>query len=425
MARPLVIWGSSPMFPRDFWLYLASRFAAASAMMLLRAAVGWHVYDLSQSAFHLGLIGLVQFLPVPTLMLVGGAVADTYERRKVMMAAQGVALACAAMLCFATAAGGASLSLLYAGVVLASVAWSFDGPARAALLPTLVPRETFPRAVTIASTMQALAFATGPALAGLVIAEAGIAAAYGVMAALVAAALALLARLRLPVRPPSAGVLSLRGILDGLRFVRGNHIVLGCMLLDMLAVVFGGAAALLPIYATDILHVGARGYGLLSASADVGALITSLVLVVTPPIRRAGRALLIAVGVYGVATILFGLSRSFPLSVLAYVVVGMADQVSVVMRSTAIQLSTPDALRGRVSGVNMIFIGASNQLGAAESGFVAALTSATFSVVSGGLASLAVLAAVALAMPRLRRYRIDQGAAASVPPRPALEKEVP
>jgi hypothetical protein len=231
------------------------------------------------------------------------------------------------------------------------------------------------------------------------------------MAMLVVAALALLARLRLPSRPPVANVLSLRGVFEGLRFVRGNQVVLGCMLLDMLAVVFGGAAALLPIYATDILGVGARGYGLLSASLDVGALLTSLVLVVVPPIRRAGRALLLAVGVYGVATILFGLSRSFPLSVLAYMAVGMADQVSVVMRSTAIQLSTPDALRGRVSGVNMIFIGASNQLGAAESGFVAALTSATFSVVSGGLASLAVLAAVALAMPRLRRYRTDDARA--------------
>ena len=400
--------GSSPMFPRDFWLYLASRFASAAAMMLLRASVAWHVYDLSQSAFHLGLIGLVQFLPVPTLMLVGGAVADTYERRKIMMAAQAVAMACAIMLFAASSTGAASLPLLYAAVALASVAWSFDGPARAALLPTLVPRETFPRAVTIASTLQALAFASGPALGGLVIAAHGIAAAYALMAALVLVAIVLLSLLRLPTRPPAAGVLSARGILEGLRFVRGNQVVLGCMLLDMLAVIFGGAVALLPIYATDILNVGVRGYGLLTASADLGALLTSLILVVVPPIRRAGRALLVAVAVYGVATIAFGLSRSFPLSVLAYLVVGMADQVSVVMRSTAIQLSTPDGLRGRVSGVNMIFIGASNQLGAAESGFVAALTNATISVVSGGLASLAVLATVALAMPRLRRYRIDE-----------------
>jgi MFS family permease len=411
------------MFPRDFWRYLASRFASASAMMLFRAAVAWHVYALSHSAFQLGLNGFVQFLPVPVLMLLGGAVADTYERRRVMMAAGAVALLCAAALFAATATGVVTVPMLFAMVALASVAWSFDGPARAALLPTLVPRETFPRAVTIASTTQALAFATGPALGGLVIAEWGIAAAYAAMAMLVVVALVLLAGLRLPERPPAAGVVSVRGIVDGLEFVRGNQVVLGCMLLDMLAVIFGGAVALLPIYATDILHVGARGYGLLGAAADLGALVTSLVLVVVPPIRRAGRALLVAVGVYGAATILFGLSRSFPLSVLAYLVVGMADQVSVVMRSTAIQLSTPDPLRGRVSGVNMIFIGASNQLGAAESGLVAGLTSATVSVVSGGLASLVVLATVALAMPRLRRYRIDEGTAASAPP--AAEKETP
>jgi MFS family permease len=412
------------MFPRDFWLYLASRFASAAAMMLLRASVAWHVYDLSQSAFHLGLIGFVQFLPIPTLMLVGGAVADTYERRKVMMGAQAVAMLCATMLFVASWRGEAGLPVLYAAVALASVAWSFDGPARAALLPMLVSRRTFPRAVTIASTTQALAFATGPALGGLVIAEYGIAAAYAAMAALVAVAVVLLACLRLPARPSAAGVLSVRGILEGLRFVRGNQVVLGCMLLDMLAVIFGGAVALLPIYATDILNVGARGYGLLSASADVGALVTSLALVVLPPIRRAGRALIAAVTVYGMATIVFGLSRSFPLSVLAYVLVGMADQVSVVMRGTAIQLSTPDALRGRVSGVNMIFIGASNQLGAAESGFVAALTgSATFAVVSGGMASLAVLAAVALAMPRLRRYRTDERTAAAPSLVSTLEKE--
>jgi len=188
-------------------------------------------------------------------------------------------------------------------------------------------------------------------------------------------------------------------------------VVLGCMTLDMFAVIFGGAAALLPIYATEILRVGPRGYGLLTSSLELGALVMSLALTILPPIRRAGVALLAAVGVYGLATIVFGLSRWFPLSVLAYMTVGMADQVSVVMRSTAIQLSTPDALRGRVSSVNMIFIGASNQLGAAESGFVAALTSAPFSVVSGGVASLLVLGIVAAALPELRRYRIDGAAA--------------
>jgi MFS family permease len=180
------------------------------------------------------------------------------------------------------------------------------------------------------------------------------------------------------------------------------------MALDMLAVIFGGATALLPVYATDILHVGPRGYGLLSSALEIGALVTSLTLIALPPIRHAGRALMIAVAVYGIATVVFGLSRSFPLSIAAYMLVGVADQVSVVMRTTAIQLSTPDELRGRVSAVNLLFIGASNQLGAAESGFVAAATTPTFAVVSGGLVSLLVLAVVAVRIPALRHYRIDK-----------------
>jgi MFS family permease len=395
------------MRSRDLWLYLASRFCSASAMMMLRAAIAWHVFALSHSAFHLGLIGLVQFVPVVSLMLVGGALADAYDRRRIMMLAQSIPLACTVLLFLATRAGAVSLPMLYVVVALVGVAWAFDSPSRAALLPTLVPREVFPRAVTIASTNQALAFTTGPAIGGWVIATAGIGAVYAVQAVLIAASLVTLAGMRSRGGQTAGGVFSLRAIREGLGFVRRQPVILGCMALDMLAVIFGGAAALLPIYATEILRVGARGYGLLTSSLELGALMMSFALTLLPPIRRAGRALLAAVAVYGVATIVFGLSRSFPLSVLAYVVVGMADQVSVVMRSTTIQLATPDALRGRVSGVNMIFIGASNQLGAAESGFVAALTSPTFSVVSGGMASVAVVAIVAATLPQLRRYRTD------------------
>jgi len=395
------------MFPRDFWLYLASRFCSAAAMMMLRAAIAWHVFALSHSAFHLGLVGLVQFVPVLCLMLVGGALADTYDRRTIMMLAQVVPLACSLALWLATRSGLASLPLLYATVVAVGVAWAFDSPSRAALLPTLVARDAFPRAVTIAATNQALAFTTGPALCGWVIAAADVASVYAVQAGLIAASLAALALMGTRRRAAAGGVVSLAAIREGLAFVRRNPVVLGCMTLDMFAVIFGGAAALLPIYATEILRVGPRGYGLLTSSLELGALVMSLALTILPPIRRAGVALLAAVSVYGLATIVFGLSRWFPLSVLVYMTVGMADQVSVVMRSTAIQLSTPDALRGRVSSVNMIFIGASNQLGAAESGFVAALTSAPFSVVSGGVASLLVLGIVAAALPELQRYRID------------------
>jgi len=384
------------MFPRDFWLYLASRFCSAAAMMMLRAAIAWHVFALSHSAFHLGLVGLVQFVPVLCLMLVGGALADTYDRRTIMMLAQAVPLACSLALWLATRSGLASLPLLYATVVAVGVAWAFDSP---------------PRAVTIAATNQALAFTTGPALCGWVIAAADVASVYAVQAGLIAASLVALALMGTRRRAAAGGVVSLAAIREGLAFVRRNPVVLGCMSLDMFAVIFGGAAALLPIYATEILRVGPRGYGLLTSSLELGALVMSLALTILPPIRRAGVALLAAVSVYGLATIVFGLSRWFPLSVLAYMTVGMADQVSVLMRGTAIQLSTPDALRGRVSSVSMIFIGASNQLGAAESGFVAALTSAPFSVVSGGVASLLVLGIVAAALPELRRYRIDGAAA--------------
>jgi MFS family permease len=269
----------------------------------------------------------------------------------------------------------------------------------------LVERQSFPRAVTYASTVQALAFVTGPAVGGLIIGGAGIAAAYATYAALIVGSISGLAMLH--PRPPEdrRRNVSWQAVREGLAFVRRHPVVLGCMTLDMFAVIFGGATALLPIYANAILHVGARGYGLLSASLEAGALLSSLVLMTLPPLRHAGRALLAAVGVYGVATIVFGLSRSFPLSIASYMLVGIADQVSVVMRSTAIQLSTPDELRGRVSSVNFIFIGASNQLGAVESGFVAALTNAPFAVVSGGIGCLIVLAIVVATIPELRRYR--------------------
>jgi len=397
-----------PRFPRDFWLYVASRFCTATESMLLRAAVAWHVYALSGSAFHLGLIGLVQFLPTPVLTLLGGALADAHDRRRIMMTAQLVPLGCSAALFLATRAGVVSLPVLYGMIMLVAVASAFDNPARSSLLPALVGREAFPRAMTIAATNQALAFTTGPAVAGLLIAAAGVGMAYALSAVLVTASLAGLSVMRSPKPEGGRAGIRLQAIREGLAFVWRNEVILGCMALDMFAVIFGGAAALLPIYATEILHVGARGYGILASSFEVGALVASAVLVVRRPITRAGPALLATVAVYGIATIAFGLSRWFPLSVVAYAAAGMADQVSVVLRNTVIQLSTPDLLRGRVSAVNMIFIGASNQLGAAESGFVAALTTATFSVVSGGLGCLVVVAVVAARLSRLRRYRIDE-----------------
>ncbi len=200
---------------------------------------------------------------------------------------------------------------------------------------------------------------------------------------------------------------SIDAIREGLSFLRHRQVLLGSMALDMLAVILGSVTALLPLYANEILGVGARGYGILSASLEFGTLLMSLILILLRPIERAGRTLLGAVAVYGIATLVFGLSRSFPLTVLAYVVAGMADQVSMVMRATILQLATPDALRGRVSSVNMIFIGASNQLGAARAGFLAAATSGPFAVVTGALGCLGIVAFMAVRLRELRNYRID------------------
>jgi MFS family permease len=394
------------LLSRDFVGYLVGRFCSGMAMMLLRAAVAWHVFELSQSAFHLGLIGLIQFLPALFLTLVGGAVADNYDRRKVCMIAQVVPIAACGVLFVSTWRGDVTLGLLYAMIFLVSVSMTFANPARAALLPMIVPRERFPRAVTIASTVQALAFVSGPTACGFIIAEGGIASVYAFFEILSVGSFVGVSAIRPLASDAPRGGMSWKAVREGIVFVRRQPVVLGCMALDMFAVIFGGATALLPIYANEILQVGARGYGVLSAAMEAGALVSSLVMMLLPPVRRAGPVLLIAVAVYGLATILFGLSTWFPLSVGAYALAGIADQVSVVMRSTAIQLSTPDEIRGRVSAVNFLFIGASNQLGAAESGFVAALTSAPFAVVSGGIGCLLVVAIIAVQLPALRRYRI-------------------
>ncbi len=373
---------------------------------MLRSTVSWHVFDLTHSPAYLGFVGLVQFAPPLLLSLFAGVVADRFDRRRIVMVGQTVSASVAAMLALGTAHDQITLLLIFAGVVTISAAATFQNPAGAAILPSIMRLEVLPRVVTIASTGQALAFASGPAIGGVIIGSAGIVRAYATVTGLLCLSLLLLSRMRYTPRSQERTALSWASMVEGVRFLASNRVILGCMTLDMFAVIFGGAVALLPIYANEILKVGAHGYGVLSASMEVGALSTSLVLMFRRPIQRSGRAMLIAIGVFGVATMIFGASRSFPLSIAAYMLAGMADQVSVVMRHTMIQLNTPDVLRGRVSAVNFIFIGASNQLGAAESGFVAALTSAPFSVVSGGFGCLVVLAVVSYLIPELRRYHV-------------------
>jgi MFS family permease len=352
-------------------------------------------------------VGLTRFFPSLGVSLIGGAFADSHNRKRIVMAAQTIPLAASTTLLIATSQGWLTLPIIYGLVLCIAVAASFENPARQALVPQVVTPEAFAGAIVVNSTVQSLGFVTGGAVGGLLLGIAGIEVAYMAHMGLLSGSLFLLTFLRpRPFAGPRRSV-SFEAIKEGVVFVARRQVLLGAMTLDMFAVIFGGAQALLPIYAKDILDVGEFGYGLLYASLDAGALLMALALVFLPPIKRAGRALLISVALFGIATIVFGLSRNFYLSLAVYMCIGMADQVSVVLRQTIIQLATPDELRGRVSSVSQIFIGASNQLGAVESGLVAAVTSATFAVVSGGMGTLAVAGLVASKLPDLRRYRIE------------------
>jgi MFS family permease len=392
----------------SFALFASGRFAAAAAQTLLHAAIAWQVYEISGSVLQLALLGLARFVPQLLATLVAGAAADSFDRKRIVLAAEVVPAVCSLVLIAATESGEPGLPLIYGLVVLIGLASAFENPARQALLPSVVTKETFANAIMVSATIQSLAFAIGPAVAGITIALLGVSGAYAVNAGLMLVAMGTLVFLHpRPLEAPRRA-LSYEALKEGVQFVWHRQPLLGSMTLDMFAVILGGATALLPVYASDILDVGPLGYGLLVASLDVGALLMSVILVVLPPVQRTGRALLLAVAGFGLATIVFGLSRSLPLSIAAYMAVGMTDQISVVMRQTTVQLSTPDELRGRVSAVNMLFIGTSNQLGAVESGLLAAATSATFAVVSGGVACLGVVGVVAAKMPELRDYKIER-----------------
>jgi len=391
--------------------YCGARVFSTLAHSILGATLGWHVYDLTLSSFALGTLGLVNFLPTIPVTLLGGAVADNRDRRGIVAVAQVAACLAAAGLGGATLSGAATLAFLLGIALALAVARSFESPANMALLPSLVPREIFPSAVVVSATARNLGFVSGPMAMGLIVDRAGLPAAYAAAAGCFVLSVLLLARLRPARVAPARSPISLGAIREGIAFVRSRPVILGSMTLDMFAMIFASSTALLPIFAREILRVGPLGYGVLAAALSIGTSLMTAILLVRRPPARPGRALFVAVAVFGLATVAFGVSRAFPLSLAALVVAGMADEVSMVTRSIIIQLSTPDALRGRVSSVNMVFIGASNELGAAESGFLAALTSATFSVVFGGLACLGVLAVVAALVPGLRHYRVESDAA--------------
>lgn len=389
---------------RDARNFVSARLFSSFGRSLLHATLHWHLWKATDSVFNLGLLGLIEFLPVIPVSLVAGAIADSRDRRRIVILAQAASLGTAAVLCFGSLQPVGQLALVLLAALALAVAACFENPAGAALLPGLVSRELFPAATVLSANVRNVATVSGPVAMGFVVAWGGIASAYAATVVLLAASVGVLFLVRSPAVEGGAQPVTWRAIREGLSFVVRHKVILGSLSLDMFSVFFASVDVLLPVFATEILGVGEKGYGILSASTQVGTVMMSVVLLGVQMVRP-GRALVVSIFFFGAATIAFGLTGSFWLAVLALVATGMADQVSMVARSIILQLSTPDALRGRVNAVNMIFIGASNELGAAESGFLASLTSATFSVVFGGLACLGVLGAVTAGVPTLWPYR--------------------
>jgi len=376
---------------RPFVLYWCARVAAMLAHQMVAVAVGWQVYALTDSALDLGFVGLAQFLPSFVLVLVVGQVADRFDRRRVLQACM-AAEACAALgLAIGSYTGRIDAHAIFALVMVVGAARAFQQPAMQALLPALVPRVLLSRAIATNSSAGQVAIIAGPALGGLIYAL-GPTAVYVVSVALFLVTGLTIHLIRFREPPPAPGKVTLDSVFAGIRFIRSRPAVLGAISLDLFAVLLGGATALLPIYARDILHTGPWGLGLLRSSAAIGALVMALWLMRRPIRRRAGRTMFAAVAVFGLGTLVFGVSRSFALSLCALVVLGAADMISVVVRQSLVQLQTPDAMRGRVSAVNALFIGTSNQLGEFESGVTAAWFGVVPSVVIGGLGTLLVVA---------------------------------
>lgn len=380
------LWAQRPFM--RFWF---ARLTGIMANQMLMVAVGWQMYDLTRSAWALGLVGLFQFVPALLMALPAGHVADRRHRARIFASASALQAAVAVILMWATWTHQASRDLILALSVVLGLARAFQMPAQQAITPLLVPRALLPRAVALSSSGMEFAVITGPALGGLIYTQ-GAVFVYGTCVALLAVACTLALGVHYTVRP-GAGKASLHEWLAGFRFVAQRPVLLGATTLDLFAMLLGGASALLPMFARDILHTDALGLGLLRASPAVGALIMSLVITRWPLERHVGRRLLMSVGAFGVATVVFGLSESFWLSALALACTGAADNISVVTRQTLTQLETPDEMRGRVAAVNSIFIGASNQLGEFESGATAALWGPVASVVVGGCGAIAVAVA--------------------------------
>jgi MFS family permease len=400
---------------RDFRRFLSGHLLSVLGVQMQTTAVGWQLYEKTNSEFILGMVGLIQIIPMLGLALPAGHVADRFDRRKLLMASTTVAVVAAFGLTVvsreSSGLGAALVPLIYGCLFLSGVARAFQGPARSSLMPQLVPMPIFSNAVSWAISGFELSSMTGPALAGYLIylfkSTTPVYVFAGLGSVFYFLMLATLNR-RSYAAEIRTSQTNLKTLVAGFNYVWNTRLLLAAMSLDLFAVLFGGAVALLPVYAKDILRVGPRGFGALQAASSLGAISMAVLTTHLPPLKKAGKTLLWAVAGFGMTTIVFGLSRNFWLSLLMLFLAGAFDNISVVVRQTLATLATPDEMRGRVSAVNGMFISASNELGRFESGSVAALFGPVFSVVSGGIGTLIVVALVTLFSAQLRRFgRLD------------------
>jgi MFS family permease len=396
----------------QFRRYFAGNMILILGWQMQKVAIGWEIYERTHSAMALGYAGLVQFLPQVLFMLIAGHVTDAFNRKRVLMAALACNAMAAAGLALNSARGG-SIYVLYGCLFAYGSARAFIMPSRAAFLPGIVPLEIFSTAVSWNSSGFEISSMAGPAIGGLLIGFfQSPTLVYTINAIGQLTFVALLGSIAYKYQQLRRQPLTLRSFSAGFRFVWKSKVVLSAMALDMFGVLLGGATAMMPIYAKDILRVGPRGLGWLMTAPSIGAFTMAILQAHRGPLRKAGRTLLFAVAGFGAATIIFGISKNFWLSMSMLYVLGSCDNISVVVRSTLVQLLTPDDMRGRVSALNSLFIGTSNELGAFESGFVANFFGPIVSVVSGGIGTILIALSIAWLSPDLRRFgRLDQPAA--------------
>ena len=396
---------------RDFRLYQTARLLVILGAEAQSVAVAWQVYQLTHSALSLGNTGLALFLPGLFFMLPAGHVADRYDKRYVILACYGLQAVCTVGLLWISMHRIGSILPIYAVLFLIGTGRCFSGPAASAMLPMLVPKESFVNAVTWGATIYQVANATGPMVGGLLFTATfatlgkwrGAPIVYLFTLVMLCGFMVLVGSIRLRGVTEQKKAFSWTTVLAGLKYVVETKLLLGSISLDLFAVLLGGAVALMPIFAETVLHAGPQGLGILRAMPSLGALAVSLTLIFKPIRHRAGKTMLVCVGIFGAATVIFGLSHTFWISTVALLLVGASDMVSVVVRSSVLQLATPPEMRGRVSAVNWLFIGASNEFGEFESGVTAHWWGAVPAVVIGGIASVAVTCAAAAIFPALRR----------------------